>query len=148
RREDREGAGEAPRGGAGALPQGGRTGGERQWRAAGGGMIGWALLGRLGKGLQGSLAVGITVPLWLLLAAGIWLHLDRTSAIRKAVEPAGTDLVTAGEVEATRAREEGLRKIIADQQIKAERDRAARARFAELLMAAQTEKEGLADELA
>lgn len=111
-------------------------------------MIGWALLGRLGKGLQGSLAVGITVPLWLLLAAGIWLHLDRTSAIRKAVDQAVTDLVAGAELEATKAREEGLRKIIADQQIKAERDRAALARFAELLMAAQTEKEGLADELA
>ena len=111
-------------------------------------MIGLALLGRAGKGLLALLAVGITVPVWLMLAAGIWLWLDRSSAIRKAVDRAVTELVDGAELEAARAREEALNKIIADQKLKAERDRASLARFAELLAAAQTEKEGLADELA
>jgi hypothetical protein len=111
-------------------------------------MIGWALLARAGKGLLAILAVGITIPFGLLLAAGIWLWLDRSSAIRQTVDRAVAELVDGAELEAARAREEALNKIIADQRQKSERDRAALARFAELLAAAQTEKEGLADELA
>lgn len=111
-------------------------------------MIGGALLAK-GLGFAGrALAIGITIPLWLILIAGAWLYFDRSSAIREAVDRAVTRLVDGAELEAARAREEALRKILADREIKAERDRAALARFSELLASAETEREGLADELA
>lgn len=94
------------------------------------------------------LAFGITIPLWLILTAGLWLHLDKASSVRRAVDRAVSDLVHSAELEAAAAREEALRKIVAERERQAERDRAALARFSELLIAAETEKEGLADELA
>lgn len=94
------------------------------------------------------LTVGITIPLWLILAAGLWLHLDKSSAVRSAVNRAVTDLVHSAEIEAAKAREEALRKILAEKDRQAERDRIALARFAELLHAAETEKDNLHDEIA
>lgn len=111
-------------------------------------MIGWALLGRIGKGLVAVLAFGVTIPVGLLLAAGIWLYVDRASAVRQAVDRAVTDLVAGEELAAERAKNEALNRIILEKNRLIEADRAALARFSDLLAASQTEKEGLADELA
>lgn len=94
------------------------------------------------------LAAGITIPLWLILAAGLWLHLDKSSAVRAAVDRAITDLIYSAELDAARAREEALRKIMTERERQAERDRAALARLAELVADAETEKKGLLDEIA
>ncbi len=94
------------------------------------------------------LTFGITIPLWLILAAGGWAWLDKTSAVRQAVNKAVTQLVHSAELDAAKAREEALRKIIAEKDRQAERDRAAMARFSELLLAAEAQKETLNDELA
>lgn len=111
-------------------------------------MIGGAILGRIGKGLAAVLAFGVTIPVGLMLAAGIWLYVDRASALRHAVDRAVTDLVAGEELAAERAKNEALNRIILEKNRLIEADRAALARFSDLLAAAQTEKEGLADELA
>jgi len=94
------------------------------------------------------LTAGITIPLWLIVAGGLWLHLDRSSAIRQAVDRAVADLVHSAELEAAAAREEALRKILAARDRQAERDRAALARFAQLLTAAEDRQGALLDEIA
>lgn len=105
-------------------------------------------LAAAGRFILPVLTFGITLPLWAFLAAGIWLWLDRGSAVRQAVDRAVTELVDGAELEAARATNEALRKILAEKERQAQRDRAAMARFAELLAAAQQEKDGLADEIA
>lgn len=94
------------------------------------------------------LTAGITIPLWLILAAGVWLHFDKSSAVRAAVNRAVTDLVHSAELEAAKARETALNKILAEQQRQALRDREALTKFADLLSAANAEKETLYDEIA
>lgn len=94
------------------------------------------------------LTAGITIPLWLILAAGLWLHFDKSSSVRQAVDRAVSDLVHSAEIEAAAAREEALRKIIAERERQAERDRVALARFAELVADAETERRNLIDEIA
>ena len=94
------------------------------------------------------LAAGITIPLWLILAGGLWLYLDRSSAVRAAVDQAISGLVHSAELDAAAAREEALRKIMAERERLAERDRAALARFAEMMVDVETERRNLLDEIA
>lgn len=94
------------------------------------------------------LTAGITIPLWLILAAGLWLHLDKTSTVRQAVDRAVSDLVHSAEIEAAAAREEALRKIMAERERQAERDRVALARFVAMMADAETERRNLLDEIA
>ncbi|MCC2096917.1 MAG: hypothetical protein KDJ29_08490, partial [Hyphomicrobiales bacterium] len=63
--------------------------------------------------------VSIPIPLGLILAAGLWLWIDRTSAIRQAVDSAVTDLVAGAELAAKDAKIEGLEKIAAARAAKA-----------------------------
>lgn len=98
--------------------------------------------------LWGALTFGITLPVWAFLAAGLWLWLDRTSSMRQAVDRAVTTLVDGAELEAERARVAALERIIDRQRELAERDRAAMARFSDLLTASEENQKELADELA
>lgn len=97
--------------------------------------------------LRPILTFGITLPLWVFIAAGVWLWFDKTSDIRKSVNNAVTELVDGAELEAERARNAALQKIIERKDRIAERDREAHVRFSELLSAAEDEKDGLANEL-
>lgn len=94
------------------------------------------------------LTIGITIPLWLIAVAGAWAYFDKSSAVRREVNRAVSNLVHSAELDAAKAREEALRKIIAEKERRAERDAAAIARFSELLLAFEAEKESLNDELA
>ena len=94
------------------------------------------------------LTFGITIPLWLILAAGLWLHLDKASTVRRAVDRAVSDIVHSAELDAAAAREDALRKIMAERESLAERDRAALARFTELMADAEIERRNLLDEIA
>jgi hypothetical protein len=94
------------------------------------------------------LTFGITIPLWLILTAGLWLHLDKASTVRRAVDWAVSDLVHSAELEAAAAREEALRKIMAERERLAERDRDALARFAEMMADAEIERRNMLDEIA
>lgn len=107
-------------------------------------MIAWALL----RGpVLALLTFGVTLPLWLILAAVLWWQIDKGSAVRRAVETAIEDLVDGQQLAAERASNEALRKILAERERQAERDRAALAAHAELLQAAEAEKGNLLDEL-
>lgn len=101
----------------------------------------------LSRNLLPALTFGITIPLWLIIAAGLWVHFDKASTVRQAVNKAVSDLVHSAELEAAKAREEGLRKIIAEKERRAERDAAAVARFSVLLADAESERETLNDDI-
>lgn len=94
------------------------------------------------------LTFGVTLPLWLILAAVLWWQVDKGSAVRRAVETAIEDLVDGQQLAAERASNEALRKILAERERQAERDRVALAAHAALLAAAEAEKGTLLDELA
>ncbi|MBS4018936.1 MAG: hypothetical protein KGZ68_11945 [Dechloromonas sp.] len=94
------------------------------------------------------LVLGITLPLWVILAAIVWWQVDKGSAVKAAVESAIEELVDGAELEAERASNEALRKILAERNRVAERDREALARYADLLAASENEKGDLIDELA
>lgn len=105
----------------------------------------WAFVAGIGKRV---LLFTIPIPVIAVLAAWAWVHFDKSSAIRRAVDRAVTELVDGAELDAARAQNEALRKILAETERRAERDRAAAARFSELLTAAEAEKDDLADEIA
>lgn len=90
----------------------------------------------------------IPVPVALILAAWAWVAIDKSSAVRKAVNAAVTELVDGAELEAERARVEALQKILAERERQAEADREALRAFAAMLEQAETENGTLADALA
>lgn len=94
------------------------------------------------------LTAGITIPLWFILAAGLWIHFDKSSAVRAAVHRAVADLVHSAELEAANAQVRALNAMQVELQRQALRDRQALTKFADLLTAAESEKESLYDEIA
>lgn len=94
------------------------------------------------------LTFGVTIPLWIILAAGLWLHFDKSSAVRAAVDRAVSDLVHSAELEAAEAQIRALNAMQVELQRQALRDRQALTKFADLLSAAEAEKESLYDEIA
>lgn len=105
----------------------------------------WIVVRRL---LGAFLSFGITIPVWLILAGGLWIYCDKASAVRTAVNSAIAGLVYSAEIEAAKAREKALLKIINEQQQQAERDRKAIEKFEQRLAAAEAERDRLYDEIA
>jgi type II secretory pathway component PulF len=101
----------------------------------------WALARRV-------LFFAIPVPVALILAAWAWVAIDKSSAVRRAVNAAVEKLVDGTELAAERARVAALQKILAERERQAEADRAALRAFADQLAAAETENGTLADALA
>lgn len=93
------------------------------------------------------LTFGVTLPAWLFLAGGLWLWVDRTSAVRTAVDGAVRELVAGAEIEALRARLDAERQIAAFLRGRAEALAAANAKFEAERSAAESENERLTDEL-
>lgn len=91
--------------------------------------------------LLGILTFGLTIPVWLVLAVGLWVHFDKSSAVRQAVDRAVTEMVAGAELEAARARADGLERINAELRGRAAALDAANTRFSESLRAAQTDLE-------
>lgn len=87
----------------------------------------------------------IPIPVALILAAWAWVAIDKSSAVRKAVNAAVTELVDGAELEAERARSAGLQKILDERERQAEADREALGKFAEQLAAAEVENGNLTD---
>ncbi len=105
--------------------------------------------------LRPILTFGVTLPLWVLLAAGIWLHVDKTSAVRSAVNDAAAKMVAGGQIAALQAQITEERRIRAWSDGKAteasriaSEERSARADLAVRLALTNDEKEGLANDLA
>lgn len=93
------------------------------------------------------LTIMIPVPLALIVAAGLWVHFDKSSAVRKAVDKAVSELVAGAEIDALEAQlstERYLRGLAEDRAaILAEANR----HFEEQRIAAERENEGLSDEI-
>lgn len=103
------------------------------------------------KLVQSALSVlffSIPIPVALILAAWAWVAIDKSSAVRKAVNAAVSELVDGAELEAERARSAGLQKILDERERQAEADREALRKFADHLATAEAENGSLADALA
>jgi hypothetical protein len=98
-------------------------------------LIAW---GTRAAGFLGQLlSFGVTLPLWIFLAGGLWLHLDKASAVRKAVDSAVTDLVAGAEISAANARATALQAVVDEQNRKLAAEKQANRLFAERLAASQ-----------
>lgn len=93
--------------------------------------------------LRPILVFGITLPLWAFLVAGAWLWLDRTSAIRQAVNEAVTELVAGAELTAANAtiEEERRRRAAAEYAIAAYTKQASEDAAADAAMTERLEQE-------
>lgn len=65
------------------------------------------------KVIRPILIFSIALPLWVFLVAGIWLYVDKTSAVRQAVNKATTQLVAGAEISALNAQLVEARRISA-----------------------------------
>ncbi|TIX28940.1 hypothetical protein [Mesorhizobium sp.] len=97
----------------------------------------------------------IAIPVWIILIAGGWVWLDKTSAVRAAVNKAVTQLVAGAELDALNAtliEERRLRAWSdgkADEQRKiADEERSARIDLETQLTLTDAEKKEMSDELA
>lgn len=91
-------------------------------------------LATIGRTLWSFLSFGITVPIGLFIAVWLFFQWDKSAAVKAAV----VNLVAGAELEAARAREDGLAKINAvliEDQRKLE---AANMAFADSLAASET----------
>lgn len=109
----------------------------------------------IGRAAWRLLGLAIPLPLWLILAALAWVQLDKTSAIRKAVNDRVTEMVAGAEIETLKAQAAAQREIAArSADVARETHRrlavevAARNNLAMRLAAIQTENEILNDDLA
>jgi hypothetical protein len=113
------------------------------------------LVGNRAAGIIGGvLAFVVPIPLILILAALAWVHFDKSSAIRKAVDDAVTELVAGAEIAALKAQAAAQREIAtrsADAAREARRrlrvEATARTNLSIRLVAIQTENEMLNDDL-
>lgn len=114
-----------------------------------------AALWAIWRVLRPILVFGITLPLWAFLAAGVWLYVDKTSAVRKAVNKATAELVAGAQIEALNAQLVEERRIRAWSDGKAEEaariaadESAARVDLEKQLTQTDIEKKDSEDELA
>ena len=99
------------------------------------------------KPLLKILSFGVTIPVGVILAAGLWVHFDKTSTIRSAVDRAVTELVTGAELEAERAKNVALERIVSELQGQADALKLANERFSENLKSVQSGLEDANEEL-
>jgi len=107
------------------------------------------------KVIRPILTFGITLPLWVFLVAGVWLYVDKTSAVRMAVNKAATELVAGAEISALNAQlvEERRIRTWSDKQAEdaarhADEERAARADLENQLKLTAIEKKESVDDIA
>ncbi len=110
-------------------------------------MIAGAFLARTMAAAGTVLAFSVTLPVWAFLAAGAWLSLDKSSAVRQAVDSAVTELVAGAELEAARAETDALREIAAETQRRLAAANLANALFAERLAESRRTEQELTDEI-
>ncbi|MCA0276233.1 MAG: hypothetical protein LCH86_09525 [Proteobacteria bacterium] len=93
------------------------------------------------------LTVMIPIPLVLIIAAGIWVHFDKSSAVRRAVDKAVTELMAGAELDALKAQLAAEKTARAFLEGKAASLAEANQRFEDARIAAERKNEGLSDEL-
>lgn len=101
------------------------------------------------------LTFGITLPVWAFLAGGVWLSIDKTSAVRLAVDKAVTELVAGAQLDALKAEAIEERRLRAwsdgkaDEALQAAEDeRVARLTLETKLTLTDADKRKAEDELA
>ncbi|MER8924328.1 hypothetical protein NKJ23_16125 [Mesorhizobium sp. M0184] len=97
----------------------------------------------------------LALPVWVFLVAGAWLWIDKTSAIRTAVNKYAAELIAGAQMDALNAQLIEERRIRAWSDRKAEEagkladaERAARVDLEIKLTLTDSKRKGLADELA
>lgn len=105
------------------------------------------ILATVWRFLRPILVFGITLPVWAFLAAGVWLYVDRTSAVRQAVDNAVTDLVAGEELAAANARADALQAINDEQARRLAASQRANDLFAQSLAEARTRQQETTDEI-
>lgn len=109
-------------------------------------MLSGLSLAALAKSALRLAMVSIPIPIGLIAAAGLWLWIDRTSAIRQAVDSAVTDLVAGAELAAKDEKIAGLEKIADAREAKAAALEAANRNLqASLKIADQAYRDSLHD---
>lgn len=98
-------------------------------------------------GLLRFLTFGVTIPIGAILAVGVWVHLDKGSTVRKAVDRAVKELVTGAELEAERAKNEALKRVVSELEGQALALETANKRFSENLRNARLDLENANDEI-
>jgi hypothetical protein len=113
------------------------------------------LLVTIWKVLRPILVFGITLPVWVFLAAGVWLWIDKTSAVRHAVDKAVTELVAGAQLDALQAELTEQRRLRAWSDGKADQaskiaadERSARVTLETTLALTDADKRKAEDELA
>lgn len=111
-------------------------------------MIG-ALAGAKILGVAAKIAM-LTIPVPVAVIAGglVWIKVDKSSAVRRAVDEATTELVAGARIKALEATLDGERRLRMYAEGRAAAAAAANETFQDRLVLAELEKEGLADELA
>lgn len=72
----------------------------------------WVVAGTMAKkALAGLVTFVIPVPLIAILAALAWVHFDRSSAVRRAVDKAVTELVAGAKIAALESEIDGRRRL-------------------------------------
>ncbi|TPL49106.1 hypothetical protein FJ937_16605 [Mesorhizobium sp. B2-4-4] len=101
------------------------------------------------------LTFGITLPVWAFLAGGAWLWIDKTSAVRHAVDTAMTRLVAGAQLDALQAEVIEQRRLRAWSDGKADEaskiaadERSARVTLETTLTQTDAEKRKAEDDLA
>lgn len=101
------------------------------------------------------LTFGITLPVWVFLAGGAWLWIDKTSAVRHAVDTAVTRLVAGAQLDALQAEVIEERRLRAWSDGKADEaskiaaaERSARVTLETTLKQTDAEKRKAEDDLA
>lgn len=110
-------------------------------------LVALGFLKPMGKMILGILTFGITLPVGVILAAGIWVHFDKNSTVRQAVDRAVEELVTGAELEAEKAKNDALERVISELKGQAEALEAANRRFSDNLRTAQLDLENANDEI-
>lgn len=117
-------------------------------------MIAAAIVSKVGGGLWKLARIVLPIPLGVIAAAGLWLWLDRSSAIRQAVDKATTELVAGAKIDALEATADAERRLrmyaemnAAEARRKAEQLAAANKELTDQLVLADLENEELLSDL-
>lgn len=102
----------------------------------------------IGRAVLSAALVSIPIPLALIAAAWLWVTFDKSSAVRRAVDKATTELVAGAQLKALEATIDAERRLrmFADGKATAAAD--ANKTYQDRLILSELENEGLANELA
>lgn len=112
----------------------------------------WAVAGRA---LLGLVKIVVPVPLVAILAGLAWVHLDKASAVRRAVDEAVTELVAGARIAALEAEIDGRKRLAAfvaanaeEARLRAETAEAALFELEAQLAASEQKRREFEDDLA